>query len=175
MYGYWQWFADARELAGYLRYVGMPDMLSIWFCQQQWDPHHGEARLGSRDLLAGAQQHGWLVEDIPFVEALLDRLEVVDTIPEEQVLDELREIASAFTARFGRTRTWDLVLQVHPSAVSAGTAIAERLEWEAEYGPVELPDPFDIAHWQTACRRADGGDAQAASLVADVLANNDTL
>lgn len=172
MYGYWQWFTAPLELAGYLRYVGLPGMLSTWFCQQEWDPDHANVPMGSRKILAGARENGYLLDDIPFVEELLDQLEAVDGVPAEVVLDVVVEVTSAFTTRFGRTRTWDLVLQVHPSAASAGAAIAQRLEWESEGGPEELSEPFDLGHWLDVCRSADSGDAPAAELVASVLAHD---
>ncbi len=175
MYGFWQWFTDERELAGYLRIVGLPGMLSTWFCQQEWDPDHDRVPMGSRQILAGAREHGYLTEDIPFVEGLLDRMEAVDGVPKDQVLGVLGEVTSAFTARFGRTSSWDLVLQIHASAVAAGAAIAQRLDWETDFGPDELPEPFHLEQWLGVCRRADAGDAEAAALVAEVLANNDTL
>lgn len=175
MYGFWQWFTDQHELAGYLRFVGIPGMLSTWFGQQQWDPNYGTVAMGSRQILAGAREHGYLTEDIPVVEGLLDRMEALDRFPNDQVLRVLEEVTSAFTARFGRTSSWDLVLQVHTSAAEAGAAIARRLDWESNYGPDELPEPFDLEYWLAVCRQADAGDEQAAALVAGVLANNDTL
>lgn len=175
MFGYWQWFSDARQLAGYLHHAGLPGMLSIWFCQQQWDMRYGDRPLGSREILAGALEHGYLVEDVPYVEGLLDRLEDPAVGGTGQTLEAVEEVTRAFTERFGRTRTWNLVLRVATSAEGAGTAIAKRLGWDEAYGPEELDEPFDLEHWLDLCRAADYGDPVATAVVAEVLANNDAL
>ena len=175
LFGHWQWFVDPSEAAGYLRHVGLPEMLSIWFCCNEWDTDSASAQMGSRQILAGASEHGYHVEDIPFVEGLLGRLETVDSLVQDHILSVLAEVTTTFTARFGQTRTWDLVLRVAATSAHAGAMLAERHQWDDEYGPDELPEPFDLNQWLATCRAADNGDPEAAALVFDVLANNDVL
>ena len=76
-FGCWQWFSDARTLAGYLRHVLIPDMLGDWLARNDWD-NDPNSLIPSEELFersVRAELDNKYLEDLPLIRGLLDRID----------------------------------------------------------------------------------------------------
>jgi hypothetical protein len=168
----WQWFDSPRHLAGYLLYVGIPDIAAWWFNDS---PLGNSGRVPLRDTVESAPQAD--PEDRAFFLAIADDLETLLAGPDPVNFKAISDVLDRFTARFGQTYEktrligennrprWDMTLIAYPDAVSAGTYL-----WD-EYDVLTNPmtgDDFADSAWLDLCARA-GTDRAAGEVVTRVF------
>jgi hypothetical protein len=155
----WDWFDSPRELAGYLLYVGLPDLAGWWFTETS--TFGGPpTRLPLRETIA------WVAEsteacpgDQEFLLALANELDEVLACPEPIEFADVAAVVDRFSARFTNRGGQSMTLTAYPDAVAAGTAL-----WEAQGDGSEE----GRAGWLELCARA-GTDPAAAERVVEAF------
>jgi hypothetical protein len=156
----WHWFDSTRHLAGYLLYVGIPDIAAWWFDESRFGD---SGRMPLRDTVESAT--GADEDDRAFFYGIADDLEAVLAADDPIRFDAISRMLEGFTARFEKTPKWDFSLEAFPNAVVAGAALWERHE--------EVQD-FTESEWLDLCARA-GTDPAAGEVVIRVFEDAHTV
>lgn len=146
-WGSWSWYKNALQLRAHLLYVVLPDMAATWLNDSGSGLY--DARVPLSDTVANAT--GDRVEDIRFFEGLAHDLEPSVGANNRDLAVELQDLARRFTARFGRTPTWDLKLEVFTSVVEAGDFLFDR---SPESITNTAGEGIERADWHALCERA---------------------
>ncbi|HAM23077.1 MAG TPA: hypothetical protein DCQ04_12565 [Actinobacteria bacterium] len=162
-WGSWSWYENSLQLRAHLLYVALPDMAATWLNEGAVGLNADRQPLAA--TIAGAAD-GW-GEDKHFFEELAHDLETSAGATNRDLATEMQQLARQLTERFGRTRTWDLRMQVFPSVTDAGAFLFDK---DPEAITDVAGNPISRSEWLLLCERA-AVDRDAGRQVEDTFAD----
>lgn len=103
--GWWQWFNSPNELAAYLRYAGLSDLIDNKFDRRSVDDSFREIRIDARQMLDLVLAKSYRTEDIPSIAGILDPLEAAISLPTSEAEVVVAEICHSYIMLCG-TGSW---------------------------------------------------------------------
>lgn len=162
-WGSWSWYENALQLRAHLLYVVLPDMAATWFNEGASGLHADRQMLAATVANAADDRE----EDKRFYEEIAHDLETAVGATNRDLAAEVQRVARRFTERFGRTRTWDLNIQVFPSVMDAGAFLFDA---DPEMFIDGAGNRMSRSEWLRLCERATA-DADAGRQVEDKFAS----
>lgn len=154
-YGAWGIFPEPKALAGFLRFMVLPQFFEIWLVREEWDDDP-ERFVRAEELFDIAEKSGKCryIEDVPVMKTLIADLDALMNQDNEKVTAGLNDVAKKFNDRWEDTPTWCFKVEVYNDPVAVGKEIFKRIAEDLE--EEDIVEEFGMSEddWMDICRKA---------------------
>ena len=153
--GAWGTFPEPKALAGFLRYVVLPQFFEIWLVREEWDDEP-DRFISAEELfdLAEKSEKCRYIEDVQVMKTLIAGLDALMGQDNEKVRAGLNDVAKKFNEKWENTPTWCFKIEIYEDPVAVGKEIYKRVA--ADVKEEYLNEDFGMSEddWIDICRKA---------------------